>query len=138
MIQYCDIYWVFMVSDSFYLLVVELLICFESLLIFESELVNWLIEVICVGSCVVEQISCMLFVGDEDSDFVSYYFVVMFIFLECKVLCFLVKGWGINQIVVLLKKSNKMISVQKNSVMCCLLLCSNVEMYVWINSVQGM
>ncbi|XSG06379.1 LuxR C-terminal-related transcriptional regulator [Klebsiella sp. WOUb02] len=50
----------------------------------------------------------------------------------------LAKGWGINQIAALLKKSNKTISAQKNSAMRRLSLRSNAEMYAWINSAQGM
>ena len=48
------------------------------------------------------------------------------------------KGWGINQIATLLKKSNKTISAQKNSAMRRLSLRSNADMYAWINSTQGM
>ncbi|MDZ6205232.1 helix-turn-helix domain-containing protein, partial [Klebsiella pneumoniae] len=57
---------------------------------------------------------------------------------ERKVLRLLAKGWGINQIAALLKKSNKTISAQKNSAMRRLSLRSNAEMYAWINSAQGM
>ena len=57
---------------------------------------------------------------------------------ERKVLRLLAKGWGINQIAALLKKSNKTISAQKNSAMRRLSLRSNAEMYAWINSNQGM
>jgi hypothetical protein len=48
------------------------------------------------------------------------------------------KGWGINQIATLLKKSNKTISAQKNSAMRRLSLRSNADMYAWISSTQGM
>ncbi|EHK0947129.1 helix-turn-helix domain-containing protein, partial [Citrobacter farmeri] len=56
---------------------------------------------------------------------------------ERKVLRLLGKGWGINQIAALLKKSNKTISAQKNSAMRRLSIHSNAEMYAWINSSQG-
>ncbi|MCV8347733.1 helix-turn-helix domain-containing protein, partial [Escherichia coli] len=56
---------------------------------------------------------------------------------ERKVLRLLGKGWGINQIASLLKKSNKTISAQKNSAMRRLAIHSNAEMYAWINSAQG-
>ena len=55
---------------------------------------------------------------------------------ERKVLRLLGKGWGINQIAMLLKKSNKTISAQKNSAMRRLSIHSNAEMYAWINSSQ--
>ena len=57
---------------------------------------------------------------------------------ERKVLRLLAKGWGINQIASLLKKSNKTISAQKNSAMRRLSLNGNAQMYAWINSEQGM
>lgn len=138
MTQYRDIHWVFMVSDSLYPLAVELLIRPESSLISESEPVNRLIEVICAGSRAAEQISRTLFAGDEDSDFASYHSAAMLTLSERKVLRLLAKGWGINQIAALLKKSNKTISAQKNSAMRRLSLRSNAEMYAWINSAQGM
>ena len=56
---------------------------------------------------------------------------------ERKVLRLLGKDWGINQIAMLLKKSNKTISAQKNSAMRRLSINSNAEMYAWINSSQG-
>ena len=118
-----------MVSDSLYPLAVELLIRPESSLISESEPVNRLIEVICAGSRAAEQISRTLFAGDEDSDFASYHSAAMLTLSERKVLRLLAKGWGINQIAALLKKSNKTISAQKNSAMRRLSLRSNAEMY---------
>ena len=123
---------------SLYPLAVELLIRPESSLISESEPVNRLIEVICAGSRAAEQISRTLFAGDEDSDFASYHSAAMLTLSERKVLRLLAKGWGINQIAALLKKSNKTISAQKNSAMRRLSLRSNAEMYAWINSAQGM
>ncbi|HAT1645517.1 TPA: response regulator transcription factor [Raoultella planticola] len=57
---------------------------------------------------------------------------------ERRVLRLLAKGWGINQIASLLKKSNKTISAQKNSAMRRLSLNGNAQMYAWINSQQGM
>ncbi|WP_171883078.1 helix-turn-helix domain-containing protein, partial [Klebsiella pneumoniae] len=90
------------------------------------------------GSRAAEQISRTLFAGDEDSDFASYHSAAMLTLSERKVLRLLAKGWGINQIAALLKKSNKTISAQKNSAMRRLSLRSNAEMYAWINSAQGM
>ena len=63
---------------------------------------------------------------------------VMLTHSERKVLRLLGKGWGINQIAALLKKSNKTVSAQKNSAMRRLSLRSNAEMYAWINSNKGM
>ena len=57
---------------------------------------------------------------------------------ERRVLRLIGKGWGINQVAMLLKKSNKTVSAQKNSAMRRLSLRSNAEMYAWINSAQGM
>lgn len=57
---------------------------------------------------------------------------------ERNVLRLLGKGWGINQIATLLKKSNKTVSAQKNSAMRRLSLRSNADLYIWINSTQGM
>jgi DNA-binding NarL/FixJ family response regulator len=57
---------------------------------------------------------------------------------ERNVLRLLGKGWGINQIAMLLKKSNKTVSAQKNSAMRRLSLRSNADLYIWINSSQGM
>lgn len=57
---------------------------------------------------------------------------------ERKVMRLLGKGWGINQIAMLLKKSNKTVSAQKNSAMRRLSLRSNAELYAWINSTDGM
>ncbi|CCJ71162.1 Putative regulator [Cronobacter condimenti 1330] len=57
---------------------------------------------------------------------------------ERQVLRLLGKGWGINQIAQLLKKSNKTISAQKNSAMRRLSLRGNAEMYAWISSLQGL
>lgn len=63
--------------------------------------------------------------------------LIMLTLSERKVLRLLAKGWGINQIAALLKKSNKTISAQKNSAMRRLALRSNAEMYAWLNSSQG-
>lgn len=57
---------------------------------------------------------------------------------ERNVLRLLGKGWGIKQIATLLKKSNKTVSAQKSSAMRRLSLRSNADLYIWINSRQGM
>lgn len=85
--------------------------CFMVMLLFDVEFIENLVKIVCFGNMYVECISVMLIflVMIEIYDF-SYCFVI-FIFLECKVLWLLGKGWGINQIVLLFKKSNKIISV---------------------------
>ncbi|PMC11530.1 DNA-binding response regulator, partial [Klebsiella aerogenes] len=96
---------------------VEFLMRPESSLISDSEPVRRFIEVIRAGKLSAERISQTLFspemdnLGDEASE------AVILTFSERKVLRLLAKGWGINQIAALLKKSNKTISAQKNSAM---------------------
>lgn len=127
-----------MVGHSCFPLAVEFLMRPESSLISDSEPVKRFIEVIRAGKASAERISQTLFspemdnLGDDASD------TVILTFSERKVLRLLAKGWGINQIAALLKKSNKTISAQKNSAMRRLSLRSNAEMYAWINSAQGM
>jgi DNA-binding NarL/FixJ family response regulator len=136
--QYRDIHWIFMVGQSCFPLAVEFLIRPESSLVSDNEPVRRLIDVIRTGGLSAERISQMLFspemenLGDEASG------MVILTPSERKVLRLLAKGWGINQIAALLKKSNKTVSAQKNSAMRRLSLRSNAEMYAWINSAQGM
>ena len=112
--QYREIHWVFMVSRSWYSQAVELLMCPTATLLSDVEPIENLVET---------------------HDF-SYRSVILTL-SERKVLRLLGKGWGINQIASLLKKSNKTISAQKNSAMRRLAIHSNAEMYAWINSAQG-
>lgn len=127
-----------MVGSACFPLAVELLMRPESTLISDSEPVKRLIEVVRAGGLAAERISQTLFspevehIGDEQQK------MVILTLSERKVLRLLAKGWGINQIAALLKKSNKTISAQKNSAMRRLSLRSNAEMYAWINSAQGM
>ena len=136
--QYRDIHWIFMIGQSCFPLAVEFLIRPESSLVSDNEPVRRLIDVIRTGGLSAERISQMLFspemenLGDEASG------MVILTPSERKVLRLLAKGWGINQIAALLKKSNKTVSAQKNSAMRRLSLRSNAEMYAWINSAQGM
>lgn len=136
--QYRDIHWIFMVGHSSFPLAVEFLMRPESSLISDNEPIKRLIEVIHAGGISAEKISQSIFspeidsLGDESSG------MVILTLSERKVLRLLAKGWGINQIAALLKKSNKTISAQKNSAMRRLSLRSNAEMYAWINSAQGM
>lgn len=70
--------------------------CFTVMLLFDVEFIENLVKIVCFGNMYVECISVMLIfsVMIEIYDF-SYCFVI-FIFLECKVLRLLGKGWGIN------------------------------------------
>ena len=110
--QYREIHWVFMVSRSWYSQAVELLMCPTATLLSDVEPIENLVKTVRSGS-------------------------VILTLSERKVLRLLGKGWGINQIASLLKKSNKTISAQKNSAMRRLAIHSNAEMYAWINSAQG-
>lgn len=138
MIQYRDIHWIFMVGDIYYPLAVELLMRPGSTLISDGEPIKYLIEVVCAGDLAAERISQTLFSPGEVNVDKEQYQPIILTLSERKVLRLLAKGWGINQIAALLKKSNKTISAQKNSAMRRLSLRSNAEMYAWINSVQGM
>lgn len=85
-----------MVLCFWYFQVVELFMCFMVMLLFDVEFIENLVKIVCFGNMYVECISVMLIflVMIEIYDF-SYCFVI-FIFLECKVLWLLGKGWGIN------------------------------------------
>ncbi|KAF1370815.1 MAG: response regulator transcription factor [Yokenella regensburgei] len=135
--QYHDIHWVFMVSRAFYPFAVEFLLCPESTLLSDAEPVEHLVDVIRKGGA-SERISSSLLCpwqgGHNDSDVEKE----MLTYSERQVLRLLAKGWCINQIASLLKKSNKTVSAQKNSAMRRLSLRGNAEMYAWINSEQGM
>ncbi|EFZ3862843.1 DNA-binding response regulator, partial [Shigella boydii] len=116
---------------------VELLMCPTATLLSDVEPIENLVKTVRSGNTHAERISAMLTspAMNETHDF-SYRSVILTL-SERKVLRLLGKGWGINQIVSLLKKSNKTISAQKNSAMRRLAIHSNAEMYAWINSAQG-
>lgn len=135
--QYREIHWVFMVSRSWYSQAVELLMCPTATLLSDVEPIENLVKTVRSGNTHAERISAMLTspAMTETHDF-SYRSVILTL-SERKVLRLLGKGWGINQIASLLKKSNKTISAQKNSAMRRLAIHSNAEMYAWINSAQG-
>ncbi|TKV24124.1 LuxR C-terminal-related transcriptional regulator [Citrobacter sp. wls613] len=136
--QYRDIHWVFLVSRLFYPLAVELLMCPVSSLLSDAEPIESLVNVIHPGNTRAERISKVLLsppIIPELQDHSARSIVLTL--SERKVLRLLGKGWGINQIAMLLKKSNKTISAQKNSAMRRLSIHSNAEMYAWINSSQG-
>lgn len=136
--QYLDIHWVFLVSRPHYSLAIEFLMRPESTLLSDSEPVERVVMAIRQGGVSAERISQKLLAPDYNDIHAENEKMVMLTLSERKVLRLLAKGWGINQIATLLKKSNKTISAQKNSAMRRLSLRSNAEMYAWINSTQGM
>ena len=136
--QYRDVHWIFLVSRPLYPLAIELLMRPESTLLSDMEPIEGVISAIRAGSERAERISQTLLLpetpdsGEEAENFIAL------THSERKVLRLLGKGWSINQIATLLKKSNKTISAQKNSAMRRLSLRSNADMYAWISSTQGM
>ena len=136
--QYREIHWIFLVSRPFYPIAVELLMRPESTLLSDMEPIEGVVNAIRAGSERAERISQTLLTPEpEQSEDDDEHFIAL-THSERKVLRLLGKGWGINQIATLLKKSNKTISAQKNSAMRRLSLRSNADMYAWINSTQGM
>lgn len=135
--QYRDIHWIYLVPRTLYPHAVELLMQPESTLLSDLEPIDSLVNAIRSGSEQAERISYTLLKPDPE-EFYDNQDDVMLTFSERKVLRLLGKGWGINQIATLLKKSNKTVSAQKNSAMRRLSLTSNAEMYAWINSTKGM
>lgn len=111
--------------------------CPTATLLSDLEPIDSLVKTVRSGNAHADRISAMLTspVMSETQD--SNYQSVVLTISERKVLRLLGKGWGINQIASLLKKSNKTISAQKNSAMRRLSIHSNAEMYAWINSAQG-
>ncbi|HDG1670320.1 TPA: response regulator transcription factor [Kluyvera ascorbata] len=138
--QYRDIHWIFMISRQHYALAVEFLMRPESTLLSDSESVERVIKAIQQGSLYAGSVSeSLLVLSQDDADIEDdSNRLAMLTLSERKVLRLLAKGWGINQIATLLKKSNKTVSAQKNSAMRRLSLRSNAEMYAWLNSNQGM
>ena len=138
--QYRDIHWIFMISRQHYALAVEFLMRPESTLLSDSESVERVIKAIQHGSVYAGGVSeSLLILSQDDADIEDdSNRLAMLTLSERKVLRLLAKGWGINQIATLLKKSNKTVSAQKNSAMRRLSLRSNAEMYAWLNSNQGM
>lgn len=136
--QYRDIHWIFLVSRALYPLAVELLVRPESTLLSDMEPIEGVVNAVRAGSEYSDRISQALLSPAPRNGGEEYKASVMLTLSERKVLRLLGKGWGINQIATLLKKSNKTVSAQKNSAMRRLSLHGNAEMYAWINSTQGM
>jgi len=110
----------------------------ESTLLSDMEPIEGVVNAIRAGSERAERISQTLLMPENSASEEEQECFVALTHSERKVLRLLGKGWGINQIATLLKKSNKTISAQKNSAMRRLSLRSNADMYAWISSTQGM
>ncbi|HDR2755579.1 MULTISPECIES: LuxR C-terminal-related transcriptional regulator [Enterobacter] len=136
--QYRGIHWIFLVSRPLYASAVELLMRPETTLLSDMEPIDGVISAIRAGRERAERISQTLLTPDSQEFGEKSESLIALTHSERKVLRLLGKGWGINQIATLLKKSNKTISAQKNSAMRRLSLRSNADMYAWISSVQGM
>lgn len=135
--HYKEIHWIFLVNRQFYPLAVEYLMRPECTLLSEAEPVEQLIDTVRQGMNDGERISRMLLSADAEA-LAEDVRTTALTLSERQVLRLLAKGWGINQIAMLLRKSNKTVSAQKNSAMRRLSLRGNAEMYAWINSSQGM
>ncbi|MGK9172462.1 LuxR C-terminal-related transcriptional regulator [Yokenella regensburgei] len=136
--QHPDVHWVFFVSRHFYPTAVELLMRPGSTLLSDMEPIEGVIGAIRHGTGQAEKISQTLLTSDYLEIEASVEKSERLTLSERKVMRLLGKGWGINQIATLLKKSNKTVSAQKNSAMRRLSLRSNAELYAWINSSEGM
>ncbi|NDO81218.1 helix-turn-helix transcriptional regulator [Citrobacter sp. NCU1] len=135
--QYNDIKWIFIIPHKYYPSAVEILTGPSTTLLSDEDPVESVVNAIRSGNYSAEHISKEL-MFPVLQDMTEYGGQSMVLTLsERKVLRLLGKGWGINQIASLLKKSNKTISAQKNSAMRRLSIHSNAEMYAWINSSQG-
>lgn len=144
MVRFKHIHWIYVVGRACSAHAETLLVRPESTCISDSDPVTRLGEALCVREAIgagtepgVPPVHPVAAVGARDFT-ISQEKLRVLTFSERKVLRLLAKGWGINQIASLLKKSNKTISAQKNSAMRRLSLCSNAQMYAWINSTQGM
>lgn len=138
MVQYPHIRWIFMVNPSIYPLAVEYLLRPESTLLSDAEPIHRVINAIQDSEAQRDHLSPALVSPGAFPSEKTLPDKVSLTFSERQVLRLLAKGWGVNQIAVLLNKSNKTISAQKNSAMRRLCLRGNADMFAWMNSVQGM
>lgn len=136
--QYKEIRWIFMVSQLAYPLAVEYLLRPSSTLLSEAEPIPQLINAIRQQSDQIDSISTLLLSPAPLAAETPVMSVVRLTQSERQVLRLLAKGWAVNQIAMLLKKSNKTVSAQKNSAMRRLALRGNAEMYAWLNTAQGL
>lgn len=135
--QHPDIHWIFFVPRIFYSMAVELLLRRNCTLLSDMEPIEYIIGAIRHGNDSVDKISQTLLSSDYLENEEASEKMERLTFSERKVMRLLGKGWGINQIAMLLKKSNKTVSAQKNSAMRRLSLRSNAELYAWITSAEG-
>lgn len=138
MTQYKECRWIFMVNQANYPLAVEYLLRPESILLSDAEPIPQLIAAIRDQGDQVNRISASLTALDARVPSPPVEFKMSLSLSERQVLRLLAKGWGVNQIAMLLRKSNKTISAQKNSAMRRMALHGNAELYAWLNSAQGM
>ncbi|MBB1198917.1 DNA-binding response regulator [Enterobacteriaceae bacterium 89] len=138
MVRYQEIHWVFMVNEADYPLAIEYLLRPESTLLSDAEPIPCLIRAIQERGKQAGNLSAALISPEAYIPAPTLAAKVSLTLSERQVLRLLAKGWGVNQIAMLLRKSNKTISAQKNSAMRRLALRGNAEMYAWINSAQGM
>ncbi|WP_312687071.1 LuxR C-terminal-related transcriptional regulator [Kosakonia sp.] len=130
-------HWIFLISRSLYPVAMQLLLRSHTTLLAEEEPVETVIRTIREGYEKLPDINCVHNISEQQENERNINNAEMLTFSERKVLRLLGKGWGINQIASLLKKSNKTISAQKNSAMRRLSLRSNADLYSWINSARG-
>lgn len=135
--QHSNIHWIFFVPRVFYPTAVELLMGPGCTLLSDMEPIEYIIGAIRHGNDSAEKISQTLLASDYLEHEEASEKIERLTLSERKVMRLLGKGWGINQIAMLLKKSNKTVSAQKNSAMRRLSLRSNAELYAWINSAEG-
>ncbi|EOI5777764.1 LuxR C-terminal-related transcriptional regulator [Cronobacter malonaticus] len=131
------IHWIFLVPAASFSLAVQMLMRPETTLLSTAEPVDGVVNAVRLGREKAERVSQML-VTPRQTQEKEPAAAVMLTTSEKQVLRLLGKGWGINQIAQMLKKSNKTISAQKNSAMRRLSLRGNAEMYAWISSLQGL
>lgn len=129
---------IFLIPPEIYPVAAELLMRPGCTLLSTAESMEGIIQAIRDDSEKVSMVSRALSAPVWQQDNIKEIRRIKLTLSERQVLRLLGKGWSINQISAMLKKSNKTISAQKNSAMRRLALRSNAEMYAWINSMQGM
>lgn len=137
MVHLTETHWIFMVPLQIYPMAVELLLRSESTLLSSMEPIDGIINAIRSGSRRAGRVSEALLSPHVYETESENALPVSLTYSERQVLRLISKGWGINQIAAMLKKSNKTVSAQKNSAMRRLSLRSNAELFAWINSSQG-
>lgn len=130
--------WVFFIPRTILPVAMEFLLRPRITLLSSQEPVDGVINAIRHGNRCEGEISQVLMPTGMSKSTADSHLSKILTLSERNVLRLLGKGWGINQIAMLLKKSNKTVSAQKNSAMRRLSLRSNADLYIWINSSQGM